>query len=72
MAKAIRPEIKVIAVQSAQAPAGYLSWKNRRLTDAPMETVAEGLATATGYETDSGHPLGLAGRLPPGQRRGDT
>ena len=50
VAKAIRPQIKVIAVQSAQAPAGYLSWKNRRLTEAPMETAAEGLATATGYE----------------------
>ena len=49
-AKAINPGIKVIAVQSAQAPAGYLSWKNRRITEAPMETVAEGLATATGYE----------------------
>ena len=50
VAKAINPKIKVIAVQSAQAPAGYLSWKNRRLTKAPMETVAEGMATATGYE----------------------
>ena len=50
VAKAINPEIKVIAVQSAQAQAGYLSWKNRRLTQAPMETAAEGIATATGYE----------------------
>jgi len=50
VAKAINPEIKVIAVQSAEAPAGYLSWKNRRLTDAPMETTAEGLATGKGYE----------------------
>ena len=50
VAKAINPEIKVIAVQSAQAPAGYLSWKNRRVTEAPMETIAEGVATATGYE----------------------
>ena len=50
VAKAINPRIKVIAVQSAQAPAGYLSWKNRRITEAPMETMAEGLATATGYD----------------------
>lgn len=50
VAKAINPQIKVIAVQSAQAPAGYLSWKNRRITQAPMKTVAEGMATATGYE----------------------
>ena len=47
---AVNPQIKVIAVQSAQAPAGYLSWKARRITQAPMETIAEGLATATGYE----------------------
>ena len=50
VAKSINPRIKVIAVQSAQAQAGYLSWKNRRLTHAPMETIAEGLATGTGYE----------------------
>ena len=50
VAKAVNPRIRVVAVQSAQAPAGYLSWKNRRLTEAPMETVAEGLATASAYE----------------------
>ncbi len=42
--------IKVVAVQSAQAQGGYLSWKNRRLTESPMETEAEGLATSTGYQ----------------------
>ena len=50
VAKAIAPDAKVIAVQSAQAPAGYLSWKERRIVDAPMRTRAEGLATATAYE----------------------
>ena len=50
VAKAINPDIKVVAVQSAQAPAGYLSWKNARLTEASMQTTAEGLATAAGYE----------------------
>ena len=50
VAKATNPDIRVIAVQSEQAPAGYLSWKNRRITEAPMRTVAEGLATQTGYE----------------------
>ena len=54
VAKAVNPQIKVIAVQSEQASAGYLSWKNRRLTEAPMETVAEGLATAAGYELTQG------------------
>ena len=44
VAKAINPDIKVVAVQSAQAPAGYLSWKNARLTEAPMQTTAEGLS----------------------------
>lgn len=50
VAKAIAPDAKVIAVQSAQAPAGYLSWKERRIVDVPMRTRAEGLATATAYE----------------------
>ena len=50
VAKAINPAIKVVAVQSAQAQGGYLSWKNRRITESPMGTVAEGLATAAGYE----------------------
>ena len=50
VAKAIAPDAKVIAVQSAQAPAGYLSWKERRIVDASMRTRAEGLATATAYE----------------------
>ena len=49
-AKAINPNIKVVAVQSARAPAGYLSWKDRRLAQVPMETMAEGLATASGYD----------------------
>lgn len=48
--KAIAPNVRVIAVQSAQAPAGYLSWKERRIIDSPMKTRAEGLATATAYE----------------------
>ena len=50
VAKAINPAIKVIAVQSAQAPAGCHSWKDRRIAQAAMETRAEGLATASGYE----------------------
>ena len=50
VAKAINPNIKVVAVQSAQAQGGYLSWRNRRLTESPMGTEAEGLATSTGYQ----------------------
>ncbi|MBI1800816.1 MAG: threonine/serine dehydratase [Chloroflexi bacterium] len=49
VAKAINPQIRVIAVQAERAPAGYLSWKEGRLLEAPMNTFAEGLATRTGY-----------------------
>ena len=49
-AKGINPNIKVVAVQSAQAQGGYLSWKNRRITESPMGTVVEGLATTAGYQ----------------------
>lgn len=43
--KHINPRLKVIGVQAAAAPAAYLTWKNRKATEAPMETAAEGLAT---------------------------
>jgi threonine dehydratase len=46
----IRPELQVIGVQAEKAPAAYLSWKNRRIMEDKMETVAEGLATNVGYE----------------------
>ena len=49
-AKAIRPSIEVIGVQSDAAPAAYLSWKGRELVEDRMETFAEGLATRTAFE----------------------
>ena len=49
-AKAVNPDIQVIGVQAAAAPAVYLSWKEGRVVEAPMETEAEGLATRTSYE----------------------
>ena len=49
-AKSVNPGVKVIAVQSEQAPGGYLSWKNRKITQAGNATFAEGLATSSGYE----------------------
>ena len=49
-AKGLNPNVKVIAVQSEEAPAGYLSWKNRKVTGAGNSTFAEGLATGSGYE----------------------
>ena len=45
VAKTIKPDIQVIGVQAAAAPAAYLTWKNRGYTTAQMETEAEGLAT---------------------------
>ncbi|MCH7802129.1 MAG: threonine/serine dehydratase [Chloroflexi bacterium] len=50
VAKSINPEIQVIGVQSEQAPAGYLSWKEGEIIEAPMRSHAEGLATGSGYE----------------------
>ncbi|MEX2237228.1 MAG: threonine/serine dehydratase [Dehalococcoidia bacterium] len=48
--KAIKPNLRVIGVQSEQAPAAYESWKARRICEAPNTTFAEGLATAIGFE----------------------
>ncbi len=50
VAKTINPAIRVIGVQSEQAPAAWLSWKEGRLMEAPMQTFAEGLATRTAFE----------------------
>ena len=50
VASAVAPDIKVRAVQSEGAPAGYLSWKQGELVQAPMNTFAEGIATMSGYE----------------------
>ena len=49
-AKAINPQVKVIGVQSAEAPAAYRSWKERRLVTDRMATIAEGMATRTAFE----------------------
>ena len=48
--KAIRPDLKVVGVQSEAAPAAYRSWKAGRLLDDRMETFAEGIATRVGFE----------------------
>ncbi len=44
-ARAVNPEVQVIGVQAAAAPAAYLTWKARQWTESGMETFAEGLAT---------------------------
>ena len=50
VAKAVNPTIEVIGVQSEKAPAGYRSWREKRLVEDKMETFAEGLATRTAFE----------------------
>jgi len=50
VAKAVRPSIEVIAVQSEAAPAAYRSWKAGALTTDTNSTFAEGLATRTAFE----------------------
>jgi len=50
VARAVNPSIEMIGVQSAQAPAAYRSWKERRMVDDTTETFAEGLATRTAFE----------------------
>ncbi len=49
-AKAVRPSIEVIGVQSEAAPAAYRSWRARSLVEDANSTFAEGLATRTAFE----------------------
>ena len=49
VAKATRPDIEVIGVQSAQAPAAHDSWREGSLVERPNSTVAEGLSTRTAF-----------------------
>ena len=48
--KGMRPELQVIGVQSAQAPAAYRSWRDGAICEDTMSTFAEGLATRVGFE----------------------
>ena len=50
VAKATRPEIEVIGVQSAAAPAAYESWRTGAPFAATTATSAEGLATRVSFE----------------------
>lgn len=50
VAKAMRPDVQVIGVQAAGAPAAYLSWKERAPRETTrIETFADGLATRTPF-----------------------
>jgi threonine dehydratase len=48
-AKTINPQIRIIGVQSEAAPAAYESWREKRIVERPNRTIAEGLATAVGF-----------------------
>ncbi|HSR86967.1 MAG TPA: threonine/serine dehydratase [Streptosporangiaceae bacterium] len=50
VAKAVRPSIEVIGVQSAAAPAAYMSWRAGAPVEDTNSTFAEGLATRTAFE----------------------
>ena len=50
VAKSINPRIEVIGVQSAEAPAAYLSWKSGELKESPNRTRVEGLSTAAPFD----------------------
>lgn len=49
VAKTLKPDVKVIGVQAAGAPAFYNAWRERTLQTAPIHTAAEGLATGQAY-----------------------
>ena len=50
VARAVRPELEVIAVQSDAAPSAYLSWSARGLVEDRIATAAEGLANRMPFE----------------------
>jgi threonine dehydratase len=50
VAKAVRPSIEIIGVQSAAAPAAFRSWQAGTLVTDANTTFAEGLATRTAFE----------------------
>ena len=50
VAKAVRPSVEVIGVQSEAAPAAYRSWRAGALVEDATSTFAEGLATRTAFE----------------------
>ena len=50
VAAAMRPQLRVIGVQSDAAPAAYRSWREGGIVEDEMRTAAEGLATRVGFE----------------------
>ncbi len=50
VARAVRPSVEVIGVQSAQSPAAHDSWRAGEMVERPNTTTAEGVATGTAFE----------------------
>ena len=50
VSQAVNPAIRVVAVQSEDAPAGCLCWQKQEMVEAPNLTQADGLATSCGFE----------------------
>ena len=50
VAGAVNPAIRVIGVQSAQAPAAHDAWQAKTLLERPNQTQAEGLSTRTTFD----------------------
>lgn len=50
VARALRPSIEVIGVQSAQSPAAHNSWRAGAMVERPNTTAAEGVATGSAFE----------------------
>ena len=48
--RALKPDLQVIGVQAAAAPAAYRSWVENKILEDEMKTAAEGLATRVGFE----------------------
>lgn len=48
--KTLNPDIEIIAVQAESSKAGYLSWKNKTITQSENNTFAGGFATGSAYE----------------------
>src|SRR5205823_5598879 len=46
VAKRLRPELRIVGVQSSAAQSVYRSWQEGRVVEAPCETFAGGLATS--------------------------
>lgn len=50
VADALAPRCEIIAVQSAASPAAHDSWRLGEVVRRPNRTIAEGLATGSGFE----------------------